>query len=248
VSGKYGILLAFPTGGITLCEPQILPGFPENGNALIKTVFFDFDGTLFATEPDIIEAYRKTFAGLGLPTPDVRIGPPMAEAIRAVMPDVSEEELKRIGQIFIGNYDGGGFPQTCAYPGIREMLENLAAAGIESVVATNKRLLPTETILKQHRMQDLIRGIYTPDGYPGEKVDKAECLRRAMAFLGRSRSECVMVGDTELDIRAGRKAGIRTVGVTWGYGRGGQPAISCPDLLIDRPDQLTCWVTAGKGR
>ena len=109
-------------------------------------------------------------------------------------------------------------------------------------------MIPTETILRQHRLRERIRGVYSPDGFPGEKVDKAEAVRRAMRDLGRSRAECVMVGDTELDIRAGRQAGIRTIGVTWGYGRGGQPALSCPDLLIDRPEQLLLWLDGESGR
>ena len=209
---------------------------------MIRTVFFDFDGTLFATEADIVESYRKTFAALGMPSVPVRIGPPMAEALRQIMPAISEAELKRVGDTFVYTYDHSGYPNTYAYEGIPEMLAVLAERGIDAVIATNKRVIPTETILRQHQLRERIRGVYSPDGFPGEKVDKAEAVRRAMRDLGRSRAECVMVGDTELDIRAGRQAGIRTIGVTWGYGRGGQPALSCPDLLIDRPEQLLLWL------
>ena len=149
---------------------------------MIRTVFFDFDGTLFATEADIVESYRKTFALLGMPSVPVRIGPPMAEALRQIMPAISEAELKRVGDTFVYTYDHSGYPNTYAYEGIPEMLAALAERGIEAVIATNKRVIPTETILRQHGLRERIRGVYSPDGVPGEKVDKAEAVAARCAI------------------------------------------------------------------
>ena len=65
---------------------------------------------------------------------------------------------------------------------------------------------------------ELFDGYYSFDMYPGEKLKKAELLKRVMAVRGIDPADAVMVGDTQGDVDAGRGAGIHTIGVTWGYG------------------------------
>ena len=205
---------------------------------MIRAVFFDFDGTLFDTEPDILTAYRTTFSSWGLDASQIFIGPPMAEAIRAIRPEISDEDLAAVGKEFIANYDGAGFPNTNPYNGVAEMLEKLAAKGVILAIATNKRTAPTRAILQAHGMDGIFRELFTCDSDPVRKPTKTQHLINAMQAWGLAPEECVMVGDTELDIQAGKGAGCRTVGVTWGYGKNGEPARSMPDRMIDDPPAL----------
>lgn len=205
---------------------------------MIRAVFFDFDGTLLDTEPDILVAYRTTFSAWGLDASRIVIGPPMAEAIRAVRPDISDEDLAAVGKEFIANYDGAGFPNTKPYEHVPEMLHALAGKGMILAIATNKRTAPTRTILTAHQLDGVFRELFTCDSDPVRKPSKTQHLINAMQAWGLAPEECVMVGDTELDIQAGKGAGCRTVGVSWGYGKNGEPARSMPDRMIHDPLEL----------
>lgn len=76
---------------------------------------------------------------------------------------------------------------------------------------------------------DFFDGVYTsdmfmgaahaPPGIPTDRaVGKAQILSAALAELGIAPEDAVMVGDTRLDVEAGKANGMRTIGVTWGYG------------------------------
>ena len=60
----------------------------------------------------------------------------------------------------------------------------------------------------------------------------------AMNVLGAKPADCLLVGDTPSDMEAGRRAGIRTCAVTWGYGDPHELAHWAPDFWIDAPHQL----------
>ena len=63
-------------------------------------------------------------------------------------------------------------------------------------------------------------------------------ILRAASALGVQASECAVVGDTENDVRAGKAAGARTIGVTWGYGTRARLESAGVDYLIETPEAL----------
>ena len=86
-------------------------------------------------------------------------------------------------------------------------------------VATNKRWRPTQILRDMLGWGDLFDGWYSFDMFDGERLSKAELLKRVMERRGIDPSDAVMVADTEGDIIAGRAAGMYTVGCAWGYGK-----------------------------
>lgn len=203
----------------------------------MSAFFFDFDGTLFDTNEDIRLAWKETLRVLSRACPqfDARyvVGPSLEEMVLILFPEVQGEERAQLIADVRANfgriYDASGFPTTRPYPQALEWVKDLAAAGTRLFVATNKRRIPTETLLRREGIADLFEGVYTSDlylhaekapaGVPTDRtLKKPEYLKLALAERGVDPTEATMVGDTTIDIAAGKANGLRTIGVTWGYG------------------------------
>ena len=187
-----------------------------------KHWFFDFDGTLCDTEEDIKIAWRATIRAMGRECPQFdaiyRTGPTIDQVTYMLFDDATPELVDRIRALFGPNYDESGFPCTKPYPWVPGWLDALKAQGCKIYIATNKRFRPLAALMKKLGWEDYLDGFYAFDMYPGEKLKKADLLKRVMVERGIDPAEAVMVGDTKGDVDAGKGAGIATIGCTWGYG------------------------------
>lgn len=211
---------------------------------MIHGVFFDLDGTLFDTVNDINAAYRSVFQSMGIAfdPAKLRIGPPLTECLRQFKPDITPEESAEAVAAFRNFYDSCDFTGTIAYDGIPEMLDTLNQLGIKLFVATNKRIDPSLKILELKGIRKHFTAVYGCDSDPVNKRTKAEYLQKAMEQYALAPENCLMVGDTRLDVEAGHKAGIRAVGVSWGYDVDGELAASKPEWIISRAGELVTLV------
>jgi phosphoglycolate phosphatase len=207
---------------------------------MIHGIFFDLDGTLFDTKPDILAAYRSVFQSNGIPfDPEkLRIGPPLTECLRQFMPEITPEETARMVADFREFYDHSDFAGTIPYPGIPEALAALHAAGYKLFVATNKRLTPTLKILELKGIMPYFTDVYACDSDPDKRRTKAEYLQIAMQKYDLAPENCLMVGDTRLDVEAGHGAALRVVGVDWGYDSREELASAGPERIISRAEEL----------
>lgn len=207
---------------------------------MIHGVFFDLDGTLFDTKPDILAAYGNVFQDLGVvfEPGKLKIGPPLTESLRQLKPDITPEELHQAVEGFRDFYDHSAFPGTNLYPGIREMLDALKNSGRQLFVATNKRIAPTMKILELKGVLPYFTDIYGCDSDPAAPRTKTGYLQLAMEKYHLAPENCIMVGDTRLDVEAGRGAGLRTAGVTWGYDENGALAAARPAWILSRAEEL----------
>lgn len=184
--------------------------------------FFDFDGTLARTGEDIVLAWKKAIADMGLSCPHFdevfRIGPTLEKMAYELFDDVTPGMVEELTERFKPNYDESGFPNTVPYPGVPEKLAGLKAKGAKIYVVTNKRHAATCKILKAMDWEGLFDGVWSFDTFPGFRYRKEELLARLLGDLGVDPSDAVMVGDTKGDIDAGKANGVYTIGVTWGYG------------------------------
>jgi phosphoglycolate phosphatase len=122
-----------------------------------------------------------------------------------------------------------------AYPSIREALAALGAWKLAAV--TNKRHDTTVEALRVTELLPFFTLVLGGDSVPRKKPFPDPILQAAKE-LGVKPSDCVVVGDTENDVRAAKEAGARSIGVTWGYGtRANLEAVSV-DYLIEAPEAL----------
>lgn len=205
---------------------------------MIKGIFFDLDGTVFDTQWDLLDVFTRVFTDAGIPfaPEDLRIGPPLTDYLKMLKPDITRQEIDEVIARFRIFYDQSDFPKTVLYPRVREMLEKFIASGRLLFLVTNKRIAPTRKIVEIKGVGPYFKVVCGCDSFPGRK--KADNIRALMAENGLSPEKCVMVGDTALDIEAGHAAGIRAIGVTWGYDADGALAAAGPDAVAHTADEL----------
>jgi len=219
-----------------------------------KHWFFDLDGTLFDTEEDIKSAWRGTLRAIGRECPHFeelyRTGPTLGDMAAILFPDEPDKAAlaAEVRAAYGPIYDSCGFPTTFPYPEAVRWISELKNKGAHLFLATNKRMIPTKTILRKFDFLDFFDGVYTsdmylgatdaPPGFPTDRaVPKAQILAYALKEHGISPSDAVMVGDTRFDVEAGKVNGMHVIGVTWGYG--GIEELADADEIVGAPDCAT---------
>lgn len=103
--------------------------------------FFDLDGTLVDSAPDILRLLGGVLREEGLAVPELdkgRIGPLLEDIIRGICPDLAPADLERIVRIYRARYHACPFDESPAFPGIPPLFERLSGRGCRLFVATNK--------------------------------------------------------------------------------------------------------------
>lgn len=185
-----------------------------------KTILFDLDGTLTDSGEGIINCAILALEHFGCPIPSreemrVFVGPPLHESFvsHGVPADQAEEAIR----IYRSRYIPIGAYENTPYPGVRELLEALRAEGHTLYVATSKPEAMSIKILEHFDLAkyfDMICGA-TMDTSRSSKEDVIAYL---LERNGRS-DNMVMVGDTKFDVLGAKHHGIKTIGVSWGYGK-----------------------------
>ena len=213
-----------------------------------ELICFDLDGTLVDSTADIRAALVHALAavppadvtrdehalgcaGLGLPLDEF-----YALARPAPHPAAGDEGRRRFVAAYRSYYHAHLLARTRPFAGVPEtlaMVKPLRAAGLRTAVATTKKTITAERVLGGLGLADhfdLILGTEEPMPHKPAPDLLLACAQR----LGRDATRGLMIGDTERDVLAGRAAGMRTCGVT--YGVLGVEGLTphAPDFLVDR--------------
>ena len=208
-----------------------------------SAILFDFDGTLGATAADIRRSWLAAIAELQLRCDRFdsafRVGPSVPETAALLFPDADEAVQRQVATAYKRIYDEAEHYTAAPYPGIVAAVRVLARTA-KIFIVTNKRIKPTLKLLNKFGLTELCAGIVTPDIVaPEHPLSKPEMAGLAFRLSGAPLpSRVLMVGDTEIDIAAGRSQGMATCGVTWGYGDPAKLREMRPDYLIGRPEEL----------
>ena len=199
-------------------------------------VLFDLDGTLTQSEEGIWNCVRHTLRTMGIPEPDAEtlrkyIGPPLLWSFRNLA-GMGEEEALRAIEIYRGRYNTAGLFENRVYPGIRAALRRLKKAGVRMGVVTGKPALPTGKILEHFGLRKFFDSVVCARD---NQADKEAMIRSS---LPEGFGEAWMVGDRKFDMEGGVRAGIRTLGVLWGYGSEGELRESGAEALARSPREM----------
>ena len=154
--------------------------------------FFDLDGTLADTDPDIRRSWNAALADLGLECPDFDekfvAGPPIDEMTRILFPGIFTASLAdAVRRSFAAHYDNDGFPLTREYPGVLDEVRRLKSEGRTLAIVTNKRFAAATAMARHFGWLDAFDGVYAGDmraDGPSGKMRKPELLRAVMAEFG----------------------------------------------------------------
>jgi HAD superfamily hydrolase (TIGR01509 family) len=203
----------------------VIPRFP--------VYLFDIDGTLLDSAEDICGAVEQVLA-LKPPARNVSfeylkgfIGLHLIDLFTEVYPDYSAQQIDGLIQQYRTNYLARGHLQTRLYPGVAE---GLAALGGRKATATTKGSPTTRAVLEQFGLIQYFDHVQGTDGFPCKPAP--DVVLTALAALGAAAEDCLFVGDSPADMEAGRRAGVRTCAVRYGYGKTDELAKWAPDYWV----------------
>jgi phosphoglycolate phosphatase len=213
---------------------------------IVDLLIFDLDGTLIDSKLDLAQAVNATRAHLGMaPLENERVysyvgnGAPVLIR-RALGDQATEAEVQEALEFFLAYYRAHPLDFTRLYPGVKESLERLSAAGKRMAVLTNKPVGISRAILEGLGIVDCFFQVYGGNSFEFKKPHPA-AVEALMRQAGVGRDATLMVGDSGVDVETARNAGIQCCGVTYGF----QPeslANPAPDKVVDRMEELADWL------
>lgn len=197
---------------------------------------FDVDGTLMDSFADISAAIFETLTARGrtdVTAPFLRryIGIHLLDMYRDL--GFAESDIEPMIADYRRIYLGRKHSSTRVFPGIQEMLGGLKG---RKATATTKGTPTTRAVLEQFGLLQHFDHVQGTDGFPAKP--EPEVILRSIAALGLPPEECLLVGDSASDMQAGKRAGVRTCAVRWGYGDATEMAKWSPDYWIGEPQEL----------
>lgn len=211
---------------------------------MIRLAVFDCDGTLVDGQAAICDTMEEAFAAAKLPRPDrneVRrmVGLSLPQALRLLAPDASDDQHAIALEAYKDAYRGrrtSGMLEEPLYDGMGALVERLAGDGWLLGVATGKSDRGLISCLDSHGIRHHFITLQTADRHPS-KPDPAMLLE-ALAEAGAKPHEAVMIGDTSFDMEMAVAAGVRAIGVAWGYHEPRELLATGADAVANTIDEL----------
>jgi phosphoglycolate phosphatase len=213
-------------------------------------LIFDLDGTLIDSKRDLALSVNATRAHLGMGPLDIGkissyVGNGAPVLIRRALGEQATDALvEEALEFFLEYYREHKLDHTRLYPGVKESLDRLRAAGKRLAVLTNKPVAPSRGIVDGLGVSGHFFQIYGGNSFIFKKPNPIG-VEKLMAEAGVDRGRTLMVGDSGVDVETARNAGVQACGVTYGFAPEtlSNPA---PDLLVDRMEELADWVLRGR--
>lgn len=194
--------------------------------AELGLVIFDVDGTLIDSQDFIVGAMVQAFAEMGRSAPpraDILAitGLSLPQALARLAPDLDARAIEETAAHHKASFirqreETGGEANSPLYPGARDAIEALHAwPEILLGVATGKARRGLDHAFRSHDLDRFFVTRQTADNHPSKP--HPAMIEAALAETGVHPTRAVMVGDTSYDIEMAVAAGIRAIGVGWGY-------------------------------
>lgn len=195
----------------------------------MKTLVFDFDGTLVDSSRDIAGAFCESLKRAGLDVPPLEavyplIGRPLSDMYKGF---AASEQIDELIASYRTIYPQVWVEHTRPFPGVTDVLMALRDKGYRLAVATTKGSDTVRMIAAELGLAPYFDYLQGTDGF-AHKPAPDVVLR---AIEGAGGTGAWMVGDTLADIGAGKAAGLKTYAVTWGTQSAATLSSAEPDAL-----------------
>lgn len=208
----------------TTSRAGFVPPFP--------VYLFDIDGTLLDSARDICGAVQQVLETtpcepLSFEFLRGYIGLHLIDLFNDVLPGSTPEQVDGFIQQYRTLYLARGHKLTSVYPGVAEAL---AALGGRKATATTKGSVTTRAVLDQFGLLPYFHHVQGTDGFPAKPAP--DVIHAALAAMGAKPEDVLFVGDSAADMEAGKRAGVKTCAVRYGYGVEEKLAAHSPDYWI----------------
>lgn len=209
---------------------------------MYKFCVFDMDGTVVNSIGDIAGAMNRSLEKLGYKTYSDNeyckmVGDGMRILCQRAIPEASEAEVDELVSVYNEDYLNNICKKSVIYDGIKELIHNLNDKGVKCAILSNKphpQAMEVAEALFDDRMFDKVLG-QTPE-FPIKPAP--DSLLWMMENYGFDKSEVAYIGDTNVDIRLGKSAGVFTIGVTWGFRDVEELTSAGADAIANNADEL----------
>ncbi len=212
-----------------------------------KMILIDVDGTLVDSVPDLAYCVDEMMARLGrAPYGEDRVRDWVGNGVerlvrRALIGQLDgeppEADFEQAYPIFLDLYAENTSKRSVLYPGVREGLDWLKAAGYRLGCVTNKAAQFTEPLLKDLGVYGEFEIVISGDTLPKKKPDPLPLLHAAEHF-GVAPADALMLGDSVSDVKAARAAGFGIICMSYGYNHGQDIREAHPDAVVDSMVEL----------
>ena len=209
---------------------------------MFKYVLFDLDGTLTDAAPGITNSVKYALKKFGINETNENqlrkfLGPPLMLSFKEIY-GFTDEQAEKAVEYYREYFIPHGIFENEVYGGIPELLENLKAQGKKLIVATSKPQ-PFAVKIAEHfnlsRYFDMIAG----SNMDNTRCRKSQVIEYAFETLGiKDRENAVMVGDREHDIIGAKEAGIKSIGVHYGYAAHDELEKAGADFIVESPADI----------
>jgi phosphoglycolate phosphatase len=211
-----------------------------------RFIVFDWDGTLVDSTGIIASSLRMACQDIGEPVPDDAtaryvIGLGLADVLRHIAPGLPRERQRDLAERYRFHYLSRD-PEIPLFAGVREMLDELEAAGRLLAIATGKTRAGLERALAQQGVAERFVATRCADESPPKP--HPGMLLHLMEQVGVEPAATLMVGDTTHDLELARNAGVAALAVSYGAHESAGFAPFGPLATLHSPRELRQWLCA----
>lgn len=210
---------------------------------MYKAILFDLDGTLTESGEGITKSVQYALEKLGKPEEDLEklkvfIGPPLMEQFMKYA-DLDEETARKAVEYYRERYSEKGIFENRPYPGVEDMLKELKRKKYLLTVASSKPEYYVKQILDHFQLTGYFDEIVGSE-MNGKRTNKAEVIEETLSRLHMSdkRDQVIMIGDKEHDVFGARKAGLKCIAVSYGYGTEEELKNAAPFKTVASTDEI----------
>lgn len=211
---------------------------------MIRLVIFDLDGTLLDTIGDLSASCDELLRARGLPRHTweeyrLMVGNGIRKLVERALPESMRDEatVENARVQFVDYYVDHIDLYTHPYEGIETLVRTLCERGVMLAVVSNKFQQGTSKLIARFFPDAEFVAVFGQrEGFP-LKPDPGSDLE-ILRMTGVAPLECLHIGDSAMDVEAARAAGVRSVGVTWGFRPREELVESGADFIVDRPEEL----------
>ena len=202
-------------------------------------LLFDLDGTLSDSRPGIVRCFHHALIELGADVPSESrlaryIGSPLPirDCFAEILQTADIELVERAVTAYRNRFEPIGMFENQLYPGVEDALAVLGSSGARFHVVTAKPAVYARLIIRHFGIERHFSSVVGP-GLEDNRFTKADLIHKALSENEASPGDAIVIGDRAADIIGARANGVRSIGVTWGYGE--------PEELAEADDVVDSW-------
>ncbi len=209
---------------------------------MCKGLIFDLDGTLVNTLADIADSMNYALAECGFAGCDeesyrMKIGCGAYALAQSCLPEGRENLTDELCDMWKKRYSEYLCVKSKPYPGIIDLLNELKRRRIPTALLTNKPQASAEILVSKLLGDDAFKYVYGVTPARPLKPDPTAAVELA-ALMGLDARQIIFVGDSAVDMQTARNAGMKAIGVEWGF-RGPQELVDGgSDAVISQPQDI----------